>query len=139
MTGLDIREARNGDEIQPGRVLVAPGDYHMRVALGVQARFVVTLDQGDKANGVRPAADFLFESAASAFGKSVLAFVLTGMGEDGRRGVKVVKEQGGRVVIQDRESSVVWGMPGAVFQDETYDLMLNIFECGYLALKKAAA
>ncbi len=69
----------------------------------------------------------------------MLAFVLTGMGEDGRRGVKVVKEQGGRVVIQDRESSVVWGMPGAVFQDETYDLMLSIFECGHLALRKAAA
>ena len=65
-------------------------------------------------NSCRPAVDVLFRSAASAFGANVLAVVLTGMGADGLRGSELVRQQGGQVLVQDEESSVVWGMPGQV-------------------------
>ncbi|WP_246142802.1 protein-glutamate methylesterase/protein-glutamine glutaminase [Nocardioides rubriscoriae] len=110
---LSVHEAADGETLQAGRVLIAPGDYHLRLSRrGDRAR--AQLDQGPRENFCRPAADPLLRSAAAGFGSGTLAVVLTGMGQDGLVGCRAVVEAGGRVVVQDEASSVVWGMPGAV-------------------------
>ncbi|MFN8195483.1 MAG: chemotaxis response regulator protein-glutamate methylesterase [Nocardioidaceae bacterium] len=112
-SALAVSEAEHRDRVEPGRVLVAPGDFHLRLkpdASGV----VATLDQGTPENYCRPAVDVLFRSAAEVYGGGVLAVVLTGMGSDGARGAARIVEAGGAVVVQDEATSVVWGMPGAV-------------------------
>ena len=83
----------------------------------------IVLNQDPQRNSVRPAVDYLFESAAPIYRKRCLGVVLTGMGEDGLLGAKAIRSQGGPIVIQDKESSVVFGMPGAIFSAEEYDQM----------------
>ena len=108
-------EAKDGDAIEAGRVYVAPGDYHLTVRTQERLPYV-RLVQGEPENHCRPAADPMFRSLATVFGGDVVAVVLTGMGEDGKRGCEAIVREGGRVIVQDQESSVVWGMPGAVAQ-----------------------
>lgn len=110
---LEVREAADGDEVRPGRVLLAPGDFHLRVqrhGTGIRA----VLDQGPQENFCRPAVDVLFRSALDVYGGSALATVLTGMGQDGLAGARQLAAAGARILVQDEDSSVVWGMPGAV-------------------------
>lgn len=110
---VPVREAVDGDELEPGKALIAPGGYHMRV-VRKGGRQHVALDQGPPVNSCRPAVDNLFESASEVYGPGVLAVVLTGMGQDGFRGCEKVRASGGQVVVQDEATSVVWGMPGFV-------------------------
>ena len=110
---LTVREAAEGDPVRAGEVLIAPGDYHMRLR-GTADAVRVTLDQGPQENFCRPAVDVLFRTAADLWGSGVLATVLTGMGQDGLAGARLLADAGARVLVQDEESSVVWGMPGAV-------------------------
>jgi two-component system chemotaxis response regulator CheB len=112
---LEVREARNGDVVQVGRVLLAPGGFHMRVRTGSRAT-TVGLDKGTPENFCRPSVDVLFRSVASTYGAASLAVVLTGMGADGLRGARELVEVGAEVLTQDQASSAVWGMPGAVSQ-----------------------
>ena len=112
--GKPCREAVDGDVLAPGTMLLAPGDYHMRVAKGGGLNRIVRLDRGAPVNYCRPAADPLFDSASEVFGSRVLAVVLTGMGSDGKNGAGTLVKGGGRVIVQDESTSVVWGMPGAV-------------------------
>jgi two-component system chemotaxis response regulator CheB len=110
---LSVREAVDGDVAVAGQVLLAPGDFHMRLvpsATGVKVR----LDQGPQLNFCRPAVDALFVSAAEVYGDKVLALVLTGMGHDGLVGCQELEKAGSFSVVQDEATSVVWGMPGAV-------------------------
>jgi two-component system chemotaxis response regulator CheB len=108
-----VCEAKDGMPIRPGSIYIAPGDFHMRLQRRHGA-LVAALDQGPQENFCRPAVDPLFRSAAEILGPNVVAAVLTGMGADGRRGAEAIVERGGLVVAQDEQSSVVWGMPGAV-------------------------
>jgi two-component system chemotaxis response regulator CheB len=111
---LPVHEAADGARLEPGHVYLAPGDYHLTVERqGGDLRLRTNQDPPE--NYCRPAVDVLFQSAARVFGPSVLALVLTGMGQDGLRGCRSIKEAGGRILVQDQASSVVWGMPGAVF------------------------
>jgi two-component system chemotaxis response regulator CheB len=110
---LRVHEAVAGTPLKAGHVLIAPGDWHLRVkatGAGVTAR----LDQGTPENYCRPAVDVLFRSVAETYGGRVLAVVLTGMGSDGARGSAEIVRAGGSVLVQDEATSVVWGMPGAV-------------------------
>jgi two-component system chemotaxis response regulator CheB len=109
---LHVSEAVAGDRIERGRVLIAPGDWHLRVG-GRPGAPIAVLDQGPQENFCRPAVDVLFRSAAAYFGPRVLAVVLTGMGSDGALGVIEITKAGGDAIVQDEETSVVWGMPGA--------------------------
>ncbi|MEZ5936940.1 MAG: chemotaxis response regulator protein-glutamate methylesterase [Hyphomonadaceae bacterium] len=111
--GKPCREPVDGDVLGPGSFFLAPGDWHMKIARHGGAN-VIRLDQTPPVNYCRPAADPMFESAAAVFGARLVAVVLTGMGADGRGGAGHVVKNGGRVVVQDEASSVVWGMPGAV-------------------------
>jgi two-component system chemotaxis response regulator CheB len=110
---IPVEEGRGGELLLPGRVWIAPGDYHMIVGRD-DARVRLQVHQDPPENSCRPAADVLFRSVVRVFGPNVLAVVLTGMGQDGLRGCEAVKEGGGQVIVQDEESSVVWGMPGVV-------------------------
>ncbi|KGM15450.1 hypothetical protein N867_08335, partial [Actinotalea fermentans ATCC 43279 = JCM 9966 = DSM 3133] len=108
-----VVEAAGGELLVPGTVYIAPGDQHLEVVRsGATVR--TRLQQGPPVNYCRPSVDVLFASAAAAYGGDQLAVVLTGMGADGRGGVEKILAAGGRVVVQDEETSVVWGMPGAV-------------------------
>lgn len=111
VSGLKCVEGANGMMLERGCVYVAPGDYHM-VIKGKGGP--IELNQNAPENFCRPAVDPLFRSVAAAYGASALAVVLTGMGSDGREGSRSIVGAGGTVIAQDEETSVVWGMPGAV-------------------------
>jgi two-component system chemotaxis response regulator CheB len=108
-----VTEARHDETLAPGHVYVAPGDQHLTVELDRhEAR--LRLNQGPVVNSCRPSVDVLFRGVANVYGAHALAVVLTGMGSDGVAGCRAIVDKGGQVLIQDRASSVVWGMPGAV-------------------------
>lgn len=124
---MPSREAVDGEIVEPGRVYVAPGDYHMTVkAEGTKVR--ISLNQDAPENFCRPAVDPLFRSVASVYGKHALCAVLTGMGRDGAAGAKTASDAGAVVVAQDEETSVVWGMPGATYATGACDAVLPISE-----------
>jgi two-component system chemotaxis response regulator CheB len=110
---LPVREAVDGEQLEAGTVLVAPGDRHLVVRRQGTA-VCAELTESPAENYCRPAVDVLFRSVADVYGVGVLACVLTGMGHDGEQGASVVRRAGGRIVVQDQPTSVVWGMPGAV-------------------------
>lgn len=132
--GKRCREAVDGDVLTSGSVFLAPGDKHMRVARGPAGR-IITLDRGELVNFCRPAADPLFQSAAATFGNRILGVVLTGMGHDGRDGAGHIVKAGGRVIVQDEASSVVWGMPGAVAGAGHAEAVKPLKDLGALALR----
>ncbi|MBE5966453.1 MAG: chemotaxis protein CheB [Lachnospiraceae bacterium] len=113
-TSLQVKEAKTGDYADPGRVLIAPGDQHMRIKK-VGKRYQVECFPGDKVNGHCPSVDVLFESAAKEAGKSAIGIILTGMGYDGAKGLLMMRRKGGRTIGQDEASSIVYGMPKAAF------------------------
>jgi two-component system chemotaxis response regulator CheB len=105
-------EAVDGEPVKPGRIYLAPGGKHMRVARN-GADTVIALDDGPAVNFCKPAVDPLFTSAIDIWHGNILSVILTGMGSDGMRGGKDIVAAGGSVIAQDEASSVVWGMPGA--------------------------
>ncbi|ADU52180.1 response regulator receiver modulated CheB methylesterase [Thermaerobacter marianensis DSM 12885] len=108
-SGLTVTEAADGDRLHDGGAWVAPGDYHVRVTPGG----VLRLDRSPPRHGVRPAADVTFESVPPELAGRAIAIILTGMGADGARGARYLREHGARVWIQSPASCVVPGMPGA--------------------------
>lgn len=110
-SGLKCIEAANGMMLERRCVYVAPGDYHMTIK---GRGGPIELNQAPPENFCRPAVDPMFRSVAAAYGPLALGVVLTGMGSDGREGARAIVAAGGSVIAQDEESSVVWGMPGAV-------------------------
>jgi len=110
---LTVREAGEGDAVQAGRVLIAPGGKHLTVRRS-GASVVTHLTEDPPENFCRPAVDVLFRSASTVYGDRLFAVVLTGMGRDGEKGATVIRQSGGEVLAQDEATSVVWGMPGAV-------------------------
>lgn len=109
---LAVREAVDGDAVLPGHAYVAPGGQHLRVQRS-GARWLCRLGDDAPVNGHRPSVDVLFDSVARAAGARASAALLTGMGEDGARGLLALREAGAATLAQDQATSVVWGMPGA--------------------------
>lgn len=113
--GVKCFEGKDGMEVSPGAIYLAPGDFHMLIkAEGIKT--VIKLDKSAQENFCRPAADPMLRSLLEVYGNKLLVVVLTGMGQDGMQGAKQVAEKGGIVIAQDKASSVVWGMPGAVYE-----------------------
>jgi two-component system chemotaxis response regulator CheB len=124
-SNIPVEEGAANVQVVPGKLWLAPGDFHLTVERNVSGVRLVT-DQKPHENSCRPSADCLFKSAAEVYGEHVLAVVMTGMGQDGLRGCQRIYAGGGQIIIQDEASSVVWGMPGAVAKaglaDETVPL-----------------
>lgn len=127
---FEVLEAKEGDRVIPGRVLIAPGNYHM-ILKRSGAYYYVSLHQGDTIHGVRPAVDILFDSVANVAGANAVGAILTGMGKDGAAGLLKMKEVGAFTIAQDEESSIVFGMPkeaierGATHKVSTLDQIPN--------------
>ncbi len=128
-TGIPTAEARDGEPVRAGRILVAQGGLHLLVARSGEG-IVARLSDAPPENFCKPAVDPLFRSAAEAFGAGTLAVVLTGMGTDGAKGSMAVADAGGSVIAQDAETSVVWGMPGATAAAGTCSGILPVGEIG---------
>ena len=136
--GIETREAINGERLLPNRIYIAPGDYHMTIK-GSRSETFLEVNQGPHVQMVRPAVDPLFESAATIFGVKCLGIVFTGMGVDGCIGAQKIKQAGGMVLIQDPDSCVVFGMPGAVKAVNAYDYILSPSEISEIIFEKTQA
>jgi len=127
--GVNAKEAEEGDLIEDDAVLVAPGDRHMKVKLRRiegSLRPTITLTDEPKVHNVRPSVDLLLESAAEVFGKNTIAVILTGMGRDGASGMEAVKLRKGATLIQDEDTSTVFGMPKATLERVQVDKVVPI-------------
>jgi len=118
-------EAEDGKPLEAGKIHVAPGGKHLHLARA-GATVVTRLSEDAPVNFCRPSVDPLFRSVAELYGRNVLALVLTGMGEDGLEGSRAIRDAGGVVLAQDQETSVVWGMPGAVMKAGVAEAALTL-------------
>lgn len=125
-----------GESVESGKIYLAPGDQHMEL-VKENEKIQIHLSKSPPENFCRPAVDPLFRSAARVYGPNLLAVVLTGMGEDGRRGAEEISRAGGQVLAQDEASSVVWGMPGAVVKSGFCDEVLSLEEIWFAIEKRS--
>ena len=124
---MEVREAKSGDRVMPGRVLIAPGGRHMLLKRsGAQYRVDVML--GPLVSRHRPSVDVLFRSVAKCAGRNALGIIMTGMGDDGARGLKELRGMGARTLAQDEESCVVYGMPKEAVKLGAVDRVLPLGE-----------
>jgi two-component system, chemotaxis family, protein-glutamate methylesterase/glutaminase len=123
---LPIKQAEEGDRVQPGSVFIAPPDRHLLV----NADGMLSLSRAELVHFVRPSADLLFESVAASFKDRAIAVMLTGTGSDGATGVQAIKKMGGTVIAQDEGTSEFFGMPGAAIQTGAVDFVLPLKEIG---------
>ena len=107
---MEVREAKNGDELHRGLALVAPADFQTRV-VKVGTKYTVSCTPGEKVSGHRPSVDVLFQSMSETVQHNMVGIILTGMGQDGAAGLLAMRKKGAYTIGQDRESSVVYGMP----------------------------
>ena len=110
---IAVVEAQDGMELEAGTAYLAPGDFHIVIHRSA-AGFALSTNQAPPENSCRPAVDVMFRSISQVCGSRTLAVVMTGMGYDGRIGAQAIAAAGGEIIAQDQETSVVWGMPGAV-------------------------
>ena len=127
LSALEVAEARDGELLRPGRVLVAPSgsDRHMELRR-VEQGLVAALVPGPAVSGHRPSVDVLFRSAARVVGAGSVGVLMTGMGRDGAEGLFAMRQAGGRCFAQDEASSVVYGMPGAAARLGAVDEQLSV-------------
>ena len=111
VSAYDVAEARDGDRVSAGDVLIARGGSHLRVANNVNGSLRVRLDDGERVHGVRPAIDVTMETAAARVNDPLCGVVLTGMGRDGAAGIRAIKRAGGYTIAQDEATSPVFGIP----------------------------
>jgi two-component system chemotaxis response regulator CheB len=128
-SGMPAAEAKDGEPVVPGRIYVAPGDFHMTVEHQGTA-MVTRLNKNPPENFCRPAVDPMLRSIAKAYGQRTLFVMLTGMGQDGLKGARELVNAGSTVIAQDEASSVVWGMPGAVATAGLCTAVLPLAEIG---------
>lgn len=114
-TPFRVKEAKTGDMVEQGQVLIAPGDRHMKIRK-VGDRYRIECIEGDRVNGHCPSVDVLFESVAKAAGDQAIGIILTGMGYDGAKGLLSMKRKGARTIGQDEKTSVVYGMPKVAYE-----------------------
>jgi two-component system chemotaxis response regulator CheB len=131
VAAIRVKEAEANEALQPGIFYVCPGSHHLRISLTGR----IKLDDGPRISGYRPCADVAFESAAAYGGANVVGVVLTGMGNDGARGVQALKAARGCVLAQDETTSVIFGMPAEAIRTGAVDQVLGIDDM-YPAIEK---
>ncbi len=125
LSPMTVFEAQDGQQILPGHVYIAPGDRHLLV-MRDGARYICKLNDGPPVNRHRPSVDVMFRSVAQNVGPNALGAILTGMGDDGARGLKEMHEAGAATIAQDEKTSVVWGMPGEAVKHGGVDQILPL-------------
>jgi two-component system, chemotaxis family, protein-glutamate methylesterase/glutaminase len=122
VSALRVKDAEHNEIVQPGTIYVCPGSHHLRFVGGGR----IALDNSDRIGGYRPCADVALETAAQYLGPMIVGVILTGMGNDGAKGAKAVKESGGYVIAQDEATSVIFGMPAEAIKTGAVDEVLSI-------------
>ena len=122
LSRFSVREAEDGDRVEEGLALVAPGDFHMTVTRNGRIR----LHQGPMVHYLRPTVDELMLSTADIYGQRNLGVILTGMGSDGAKGMRAIKEHGGQTIAQDESTCVVFGMPKVAIEQGCVDVVLPL-------------
>jgi two-component system chemotaxis response regulator CheB len=117
---MNVREAKDGDRLERGLALIAPGGLHMQLRKAAGQYYVHVVD-GPPVNRHKPSVDVLFKSAAECGGRDVLGIIMTGMGDDGARGMKVLHDGGARTIAQNEETCVVFGMPKEAIKLQAVD------------------
>jgi len=112
VSAMTVCEAQDGQQILPGHVYIAPGSHHLLVERN-GAQYICRLNDGKRVNRHKPSVDVMFRSVAQNVGPNAIGVILTGMGDDGARGLLEMKEAGAPTMVQDEKTSVVWGMPGS--------------------------
>lgn len=135
-SAIKVVEAQDQMPVEPSTVYIAPGDYHMEIETSGTGK-MIRLNQKPPENSCRPAVDVLFRSIEAVYGGKVVAVIMTGMGQDGFKGIKALKEKGAFVIAQDRESCVVWGMPRFVTEAGLADRVCSLGDIA-LAIVEAA-
>ena len=125
LSQIEVREGRDGDRVHAGLALVAPGGRHMQVRRS-GAQYYVEVRDGPLVNRHKPSVDVLFRSVAQAAGKNALGVIMTGMGDDGARGLKEMREAGARTLAEDESSCVVFGMPKEAIKLGAVDRVLPL-------------
>ena len=115
LSALAVKEAEHNDIVRPGMVFIAPGDYHMLIERE-GGKAVLKLNQSGPIGGHRPAVDPMMESVAKTFGSRAIGVILTGMGHDGAKGIKAIKQQQGHTIAEDQSTAVVFGMPKSAIE-----------------------
>ena len=129
LCAVRVKEARTGDRVLPGQVLIAPGDAHMKL-VRVGGGYQVECAKGEKVSGHCPSVDVLFESVAKVAGKKSIGVILTGMGKDGADGLLSMRKAGARTIGQDEKSCVVYGMPKVAYEIGAVEVQANVTNIG---------
>lgn len=130
---LPVKEAEDGDVIQAKNVYVAPGDFHMIVKTKKtmsHTKHVISLNKDPPVNRFRPSIDVTMQSVAEVYDGNTIGIILTGIGKDGMIGMKTIKENGGKTIAQDEESSLIFGMPRAVIENGYAEEVLSLPDIG---------
>lgn len=130
-----VTEAHDYEIVKKNHIYIAPGNKHLIFDKNKQGQIITRLNINPPEKGFRPAINVMFRSAATVYGKHALAMILTGMGDDGTKGLGALKRKGAFIIAQDKASSVVWGMPGNAVQAGVVDIVLplnNIYLKGIL-------
>ncbi|MGL4208386.1 MAG: chemotaxis protein CheB, partial [Candidatus Adiutrix sp.] len=122
---IQVKEAVDNDSVVPGVCLLAPGNFHMLLKRS-GSRYFVEVKTGPMVHHQRPAVDVLFNSVGKYAGNNAIGVILTGMGSDGAAGVKTMKEAGAKIIAQDEESCVVFGMPKEAIKTGCVDKVLSL-------------
>lgn len=135
---MSVCEAQDGQQIVPGHVYIAPGGRHLQVCRD-GARYICKLNDDEPVNRHRPSVDVLFNSVSEHAGPNAIGVILTGMGDDGARGLKTMRDCGAKTLCQDEATSVVWGMPGSAYRIGAVEQVLPLEDIAQRALALACA
>jgi two-component system, chemotaxis family, protein-glutamate methylesterase/glutaminase len=128
-TEIEVKEAEEGDLVEPGKAYIAPGDCHMIIKkkmIGGKVKAVISLNKNAPVHYLRPSIDVLMKSVAEVYGKNTVGVILTGMGEDGAEGMKAIKAAKGKTIVQNKATSLIYGMPEQVVKNGDADDVLPL-------------
>lgn len=134
--GIDVKEAQTNDILRIGLALIAPADFHMKIARN-DKNLIVKCFKGERINGLMPAADILFESVADVCGANAVGVILTGMGSDGSEGILKMKQKGAKTIGQNKDTSIVYGMANAAKKLDAIDTELPLSAISDMMVKLA--